>query len=57
MNLDIFVANIYSETYFSQFVEYPEMFDVALENILKMAENKVYIRKLFYTICMPFKSV
>jgi hypothetical protein len=53
------VCDFYGETFFTTFFKYSLVFDIVREQVIKMDldPDDIYLRKLFYTICLPFKPV
>ena len=58
---DLLTCNIYGDTFFSIFYEKLELLDLAYQKVLELnleTETEdvqdIYIRKLFYNICLPF---
>jgi hypothetical protein len=53
------VSEFYGETLFSSFYKYPYVFDLVHKQVKEMEldPDDIYIRKLFYTLCLPFKHL
>lgn len=57
LSLQLYVSEFYGETIFSCFYKYPYVFDLVHKQVKEMEldPDDIYIRKLFYTLSLPFK--